>query len=115
MCRSLDTEMDQAPDESQSQDKKKKKKNKKKSKDIEDGTNGNQTVTAMEDQKKPKEKPSLGSEQKKTNAKAKVRTYANGLVVEELAMGQPDGKRASRGSNVSFKANFILFCLLIKI
>ncbi|CAO2839004.1 unnamed protein product [Amaranthus hypochondriacus] len=41
-------------------------------------------------------------EAKKSNDKhAKVRTFPNGLAIEELKMGQPDGKRASRGSKVS--------------
>lgn len=29
-----------------------------------------------------------------------VRTFGNGLVIEELAMGKPDGKRASPGKKV---------------
>ena len=30
-----------------------------------------------------------------------VRTFPNGLVIEELAMGRPDGKRASPGKKVN--------------
>ncbi|XP_021725322.1 peptidyl-prolyl cis-trans isomerase FKBP53-like [Chenopodium quinoa] len=32
---------------------------------------------------------------------ARVKTFPNGLVIEDVAMGKPDGKRASRGSKVS--------------
>lgn len=31
---------------------------------------------------------------------SQVRTYPNGLVIEELSMGKPDGKRASGGKKV---------------
>ncbi|XP_010276477.1 PREDICTED: peptidyl-prolyl cis-trans isomerase FKBP53 [Nelumbo nucifera] len=44
----------------------------------------------------------MGSEGKKVEAKAShVRTFSNGLVIEELAMGKPDGKRASPGNKVA--------------
>ncbi|PQM37489.1 peptidyl-prolyl cis-trans isomerase FKBP53 [Prunus yedoensis var. nudiflora] len=40
----------------------------------------------------------------KTNGKpSKVRTFGNGLVIEDLSMGQPDGKRASPGQKVSVR------------
>ena len=32
-----------------------------------------------------------------------VRTYPNGLVTEEVAMGKPDGKRASPGKKVNLQ------------
>ncbi|XP_062089482.1 peptidyl-prolyl cis-trans isomerase FKBP15-3-like [Humulus lupulus] len=39
---------------------------------------------------------------KQTNAKSsKVRTFANGLVIEELSMDKPDGKKAQPGKKVS--------------
>lgn len=100
MHRSLDREIEQVPGESQpEEEKKKKKKNKKKIQDNEEGTNGDQTVTARED----KNKSTSDSEPKQTDAKSsKVRTFPNGLVIEELAMGKPDGKRASPGKEVSF-------------
>ena len=44
----------------------------------------------------------LKSEEKQTAGKSsQVRTFLNGLVVEDLEMGKPDGKRASRGKQVS--------------
>jgi len=33
----------------------------------------------------------------------KKRTFANGLVIEELAMGKPDGKRATKGKQIHVK------------
>ncbi|PPD68857.1 hypothetical protein GOBAR_DD34262 [Gossypium barbadense] len=45
-----------------------------------------------------KDTSTLKSEEKQTAGKSsQVRTFPNGLVVQELAMGKPDGKRASRG------------------
>ncbi|XP_062102833.1 peptidyl-prolyl cis-trans isomerase FKBP53-like [Humulus lupulus] len=77
--------------------KKKRKKNKKKSQDNEGETNVNQTVSAKEAQN-----VSTLDSDKQTNAKSsKVRTLANGLVVEELSMGKPDGKKAQPGKQVS--------------
>lgn len=41
-------------------------------------------------------------QEKKEEAKSlQVRTFPNGLVIEELAMGKPDGKKASPGKKVS--------------
>lgn len=34
-------------------------------------------------------------------AKPKVRKYDNGFIIEEVAMGQPDGKLASKGKRVA--------------
>ncbi|PON59959.1 Peptidyl-prolyl cis-trans isomerase, FKBP-type [Trema orientale] len=80
--------------------KKKKKKNKNKSQDNDEGeTHAGQTVSAREDQN-----VSTLDLDKQTDAKSsKVRTYPNGLVVEELAMGKPDGKRAVSGKQVSVR------------
>lgn len=79
--------MDSVPTENHREEKKKnKKKNKKKAQESEEKTNVDQTVANME----------------KTNGKSsKVRTFPNGLVIEEVAMGRPDGKRADRGKKVS--------------
>lgn len=74
---------------------KQKKKNKNKANDIE--TNG-----MVEEAK----------QNSQSSSKSKARTYGNGLAVEELSMGKPDGKRASRGSKVSLatpKLSTILF------
>lgn len=41
-------------------------------------------------------------QEKKEEAKSlQVRTFPNGLVIEELAMGKPDGKKASPGKKVN--------------
>lgn len=37
----------------------------------------------------------------------KTRTFGNGLIIEELSMGKPDGKRASPGNKVSFSCLFL--------
>ncbi|XP_024019939.1 peptidyl-prolyl cis-trans isomerase FKBP53 [Morus notabilis] len=97
----LDGEMRQVPSETQPEEKKKKKKkNQKKNQDIKEGTTADQTVTAQED----KNRSTSDSEQKQTDAKSsKVRTFSNGLVIEELAMGKPDGERASPGKQVSVR------------
>lgn len=76
-----------------SEGKKKKKKNKKAKKEKGDDikTEDQNTSAADKGAKQSKAKP------------AKARTFANGLVIEELEMGRPDGKRASRGSKVSVR------------
>ncbi|KAL2920529.1 Peptidyl-prolyl cis-trans isomerase FKBP53 [Bienertia sinuspersici] len=82
-----------------SEDKKKKKKKKKKGKKEKDDELANVKQDATTEDK-PISK--TDKEAKESNAKsAKVRTYPNGLVVEEIGMGKPNGKRASRGSKVS--------------
>ncbi|KAG5234469.1 peptidyl-prolyl cis-trans isomerase FKBP [Salix suchowensis] len=80
--RNLDTDADSMPGEDSS-DKKKKKKKKKKTQDS-GATTKDQAVSAV------------GGE-----AKSSLETFSNGLVIEELAMGKPDGKRASPGSQVN--------------
>ncbi|XP_008786602.2 peptidyl-prolyl cis-trans isomerase FKBP53 isoform X1 [Phoenix dactylifera] len=64
--------------------KKKKKKSKNQAKDL----NANQELS------------NLVEEEKKVES-SKMRTFANGLTIEDLAMGKPDGKRASPGCKVS--------------
>lgn len=98
MCSSTDVEMDTTPVESQPEGKNKKRKNKKKTvQENGDATNLDKSVTPKEQQSRS----TLQSEQQKTETKAsKMRTFPNGLVVEEVAMGKPDGKRASPGKQV---------------
>ncbi|XP_057450123.1 peptidyl-prolyl cis-trans isomerase FKBP53 isoform X2 [Lotus japonicus] len=80
---------------------KKKNKKKKKTQESEGVATGNQVATPVEKQnlltteKKGKEQ----SEAKPSH----IRTFANGLVIEELSMGKPDGKRATPGQKVSVK------------
>ncbi|XP_059452794.1 peptidyl-prolyl cis-trans isomerase FKBP53 [Corylus avellana] len=93
--KDLDVDMDLVPGKNSSEEKKKKKKKKKKTtpQESEGGTNTNQTASAMRNQE---------IEEKESEAKSsQVRTFPNGLVIEELAMGKPDGKRASPGKQVS--------------
>ncbi|KAJ8771450.1 hypothetical protein K2173_026627 [Erythroxylum novogranatense] len=87
-------------DEDEKSSDKKKKKNKKKKGQDEKGTSKVQTTIAIGG----KTNSSLESEDQKVSAKfSKVRSYANGLIIEELAMGKPNGKRASPGSQVSVR------------
>ncbi|PRQ59882.1 putative peptidylprolyl isomerase [Rosa chinensis] len=87
--KSPDIKMDSDPTENQTGEKKKKKKKKKKSQETEEKTNADQTAANME----------------KSNGKSssKVRTFPNGLVIEEVSMGRPDGKRADPGKKVSVR------------
>ncbi|XVF53981.1 hypothetical protein PTKIN_Ptkin05aG0144400 [Pterospermum kingtungense] len=95
--RVLDSEADSVPPENASE---KKKKKKKKKTAQENQVSANATVS----QSGNKDTSTLKSEEKQTAGKSsQVRTFPNGLVIEELAMGQPDGKRASRGKQVSVR------------
>ncbi|KZV46739.1 hypothetical protein F511_09966 [Dorcoceras hygrometricum] len=76
---------------------KKKKKEKKKKKQ---GKEGESTVKA--DQTLTNEKGSIMEKEENIEIKSShVRTFSNGLVIEEVAMGKPDGRRASPGEKVS--------------
>lgn len=85
-------------------EKKKKKKKKKSTGDVKK----EQNITAVGDENR-----SIVEMEKKTEAKrSQVRTFGNGLVIEEVAMGKPDGKRASPGKKVIlFPLNFLCICL----
>ncbi|XP_018477679.1 peptidyl-prolyl cis-trans isomerase FKBP53 [Raphanus sativus] len=53
-------------------------------------------------EKKKKKKKKKSNEEAKEESKAiSSRTYPNGLVVEEIKMGKPDGKKATPGKQVS--------------
>ncbi|RVX08367.1 hypothetical protein CK203_017606 [Vitis vinifera] len=99
MCRSMDIVSDHDVDENHSE-KKKKKKKKKSTGDVKK----EQNITAVGDENR-----SIVEMEKKTEAKrSQVRTFGNGLVIEEVAMGKPDGKRASPGKKVIlFPLNFL--------
>ncbi|XP_020230014.1 peptidyl-prolyl cis-trans isomerase FKBP53 [Cajanus cajan] len=80
---------------------KKKKKKKKKTKESEGVAAANQTTPTAE-------KQNLSTSEKKGKKQietkpSQVRTFPNGLVIEELYMGKPDGKRAAPGKKVSVK------------
>ncbi|KAJ6410698.1 hypothetical protein OIU84_007450 [Salix udensis] len=96
--RGLDTDADSMPGEDSS-DKKKKKKKKNKTQDSGTATK-EQAVSTVGGEAKYL----LDSEDKQSTTKSsQVRTFSNGLVIEELSMGKPDGKRASPGSQVSVR------------
>ncbi|KAJ7975569.1 Peptidylprolyl isomerase [Quillaja saponaria] len=79
-------------------DKKKKKQKKKKDQGAEGVTDWTKTATTTE----KKNMDMLESGVKETELKSsQMRTFPNGLVIEELSMGKPDGKRASPGKQVS--------------
>ncbi|KAL2555995.1 Peptidyl-prolyl cis-trans isomerase FKBP53 [Forsythia ovata] len=73
----------------------KKKKNKQnKTQEVASNTNEDQSIT-------DENGSTVEKEEKQEPKSLQVRTYPNGLVIEELAMGRPDGKRASPGKKVS--------------
>lgn len=80
-------------------EKKNKKKKKKKNKETEGVATGSEIATTVENQKlsTSEEKGKGQTEAKPSN----VRTYANGLVIEDISMGKPDGKRAELGKKVN--------------
>ncbi|XP_010532259.1 PREDICTED: peptidyl-prolyl cis-trans isomerase FKBP53 [Tarenaya hassleriana] len=88
-------ESSKSPDTT-SEKKKKKKRKKNKDQEAEDKTvSGNN---------QDKQKLGSVSEGNQENSKSsQTRTYPNGLIVEELVMGKPDGKRASPGKQVSVR------------
>ncbi|KAJ6761235.1 PEPTIDYLPROLYL ISOMERASE, partial [Salix purpurea] len=97
--RGLDTDADSMPGEDSSDKKKKKKKNKNKTQDSGTATK-EQAVSTVGGEAKYL----MDSEDKQSATKSsQVRTFSNGLVIEELSMGKPDGKRASPGSQVSVR------------
>lgn len=98
--RDLDTNAENVPSENLSEKKKKKKQKKqKKAQESDRNTGTDQTVSAVEEKKDP----DSATEQVQTDAKSsQVRTFPNGLVIEEIAMGKPDGRRASPGKQVLF-------------
>lgn len=83
-------------------EKKNKKKKKKKTKEAEGEAAKNEIATTVENQKlstSEKKKEKEPTEAKPSN----VRTYPNGLVIEDISMGKPDGKRADLGKKVSVR------------
>ncbi|MQL83957.1 hypothetical protein Taro_016458 [Colocasia esculenta] len=67
-------------------------------------TDANSGAVSKKKQKKNKKlldnDSGIGKLNVRNEAPRKPRTFANGLVIEELSMGQPDGKRASPGKTV---------------
>ncbi|KAK1286340.1 Peptidyl-prolyl cis-trans isomerase FKBP53 [Acorus calamus] len=88
---------DTITDEIQQKRKKKKNKKGKVSKDVSNTETKESDVVKVDKE--------IGSvketEMEKSKVRSKARTYSNGMVIEDLLMGQPNGKRASAGSKVS--------------
>ncbi|XP_009372915.1 peptidyl-prolyl cis-trans isomerase FKBP53 [Pyrus x bretschneideri] len=93
--KSSDVENNSIPGDNLTEGKKKKKK-KKKAQESEIKTDTDETAGNMEDQNEPALEQTSGK-------RSKGKTFPNGLVVEELAMGKPDGKKASSGKKVSVR------------
>ncbi|KAK1576004.1 hypothetical protein Q3G72_010051 [Acer saccharum] len=94
--KDIDNDTSSVPSENQPE-KKKKKNKKKKAQESEGQKREDQTAPAVG----VKNGSAPSSEPMQTSAKSTVRTFPNGLVIEEVAMGKPDGKRASPGKQVS--------------
>ncbi|GMP61803.1 hypothetical protein CsSME_00024125 [Camellia sinensis var. sinensis] len=96
--KSIDIDSNQVADGDQSVDKKTKKK-KKKSKIQESEGNMNKDAPSLTTEEK--NDSIMGFEDKNVEAKSsQARTLSNGLVIEELEMGNPDGKIAALGKKV---------------
>ncbi|KAI3982626.1 hypothetical protein MKX01_031365 [Papaver californicum] len=74
----------------------KKKKNKKKNKAQESDASASKEV-------EEKKAPTVVTEDKKEKKPSQVRTFSNGLVIEELEMGKANAKKASPGNKVSMR------------
>ncbi|XP_014519376.1 peptidyl-prolyl cis-trans isomerase FKBP53 [Vigna radiata var. radiata] len=83
-------------------EKKNKKKKKKKTKELEGVAATDQITSSAEKQNLSVALEKKGKKQTETKP-SQVRTFPNGLVIEELLMGKPDGKRAAPGKKVSVK------------
>ncbi|KAL3647436.1 hypothetical protein CASFOL_008404 [Castilleja foliolosa] len=83
---------------SSSEKKKEKKKNKKKNKQQESGSTPSAEVKQTD-----KNEPVQEKQESKEAKSMQMRTFPNGLAIEELVMGKPDGKRATRGKKVSVR------------
>lgn len=100
--RDLDNKADDAPGDNLSE-KKKRKRKKKKAQENEGNTRTDQTISAVKEKE-----PASATEKVQSEAKSsQVRTFPNGLVIEEVAMGKPDGKRASPGKQVIISSSIL--------
>lgn len=99
---------------------KKKKKNKKEKDTKEDSNNNNKNEIQEEEtnqdqtpgkakKEKQKNKPETNTpgskvkESENENKPSQIRTFPNGLVIEEIQMGKPNGKRADPGKKISMR------------
>ncbi|GJR74184.1 peptidyl-prolyl cis-trans isomerase FKBP53 [Tanacetum coccineum] len=100
-------------------EKKSKKKKNKKAKDAAEGGNNDINGAAKKEQANQEQTPDTVSAKKKNKQQentsggksseakpakpSQVRTFPNGLVIEELQMGKPNGKRADKGKKISMR------------
>ena len=98
--RDLGVDLDNVTGKNSSEDKKKKKKST--TQEGEGKATVDQTVSAVGNKEVEEKQSEVKSSQ--------VRTFANGLVIEELQMGKPDGKRASPGKQVSLCLIVVVKC-----
>lgn len=101
MCRSVDIDSHQVANGDQPGDKKSKKKKKKsKNREYEDINEPSLTLEG-------ENRSSKVFEDKNVEAKpSRARTLSNGLVIEELGRGKPDGKVAALGKKVLLEVLF---------
>ena len=101
--RDLGVDLDNVTGKNSSEEKKKKKKKKKSTTQEGEGkATVDHTVSAVGNKEVEEKQSEVKSSQ--------VRTFANGLVIEELQMGKPDGKRASPGKQVSLCLLLVVKC-----
>ncbi|MBO8631232.1 hypothetical protein INO08_16125, partial [Staphylococcus aureus] len=79
----------------------KKKKKKKKCKTQQGNTGASMEESGFAKEEGKKELVENNNEQKAQVRPSKPRTFSNGLVIEELSMGKPNGRKASPGNKVS--------------
>jgi len=93
-------------------EKKKKKNKKKKAKELEGVAAADQITSSAEKQNLSINSEKKGKKQAETKP-SQVRTFPNGLVIEELLMGKPDGKRATPGKKVTLSSTVFSMIALI--
>lgn len=99
MCRTCNTKVDQLADEKQSEEKKLKRK-KKKSKTQE--KEGAESMELPHSSIKEKSESHLKVRYRNSNAdSSQLKVMSNGLAIEELITGKPDGKVACQGKKAS--------------
>ncbi|XP_076919086.1 peptidyl-prolyl cis-trans isomerase FKBP53-like [Bidens hawaiensis] len=96
-------------------DVKKAKKKNKKTKDTQEGASNNSGVKVTKQEQTPEKSASVTKDKKNkqqeatkvtkpaAETKSQVRTFPNGLVIEELQMGKPNGKQAAPGKKISMR------------
>lgn len=104
LCRSVDVDSNQVADGDLPGDKKSKKKKKKsKNRECKENINISEPLLPLEG----KNRSSKVFEDKNVEAKpSQTKTLSNGLIIEELGSGNPDGKVAAPGKKVILEVPF---------